>query len=465
MEYMENFSPGHREMNKEGLAYMPDLTGKKKKRSKFGNFFRSAVLAGSMLLPTIGYNTACKQPTVVDIDRDKDGVLNIYDNCPDDWNPDQLDSNNNGIGDVCEDPVEVRYNLDVMLNGLGNGQQISNFTVTATGPETKIVNASNGVCKLDNLLEGPYKLTLKGGFYGGHDTDGVRYATRYVNLGANSTYQTDVVEDGWVDVDFLENTTRLFVRGGENPLEGWRTTPEFVIYKKTTYNGNEYTLTDDYINTILTEMIQTDIPFMHQGDLFSMGTPNIIIRDEYVGDPLYAPYEDGKVLTFPYWKSSQHSQNSTDGIIRAGHWYVNQDHDRGTVLHEGLHIFEFGDYDGPIQSIMGETNAASRPTLDDKKTGMYKSSRDPLIGRYDVYPKPDWFAGALSAAIQKHASSSSATSVEYGSGKGPVVGGNSGGQSGVNKNNGTQPKNKSGVKKPVGKIIGSQVPKKKPLKK
>lgn len=36
-------------------------------------------------------------------DGDADGVATGFDNCPLDENPDQLDSNNNGIGDVCED--------------------------------------------------------------------------------------------------------------------------------------------------------------------------------------------------------------------------------------------------------------------------------------------------------------------------------------------------------------------------
>jgi hypothetical protein len=33
-------------------------------------------------------------------DRDGDGV--IYDNCPDDWNPDQQDSDGDGLGDACD---------------------------------------------------------------------------------------------------------------------------------------------------------------------------------------------------------------------------------------------------------------------------------------------------------------------------------------------------------------------------
>ncbi len=35
-------------------------------------------------------------------DRDRDGVPDASDNCPSTYNPDQLDANNNGIGDACD---------------------------------------------------------------------------------------------------------------------------------------------------------------------------------------------------------------------------------------------------------------------------------------------------------------------------------------------------------------------------
>ncbi len=41
----------------------------------------------------------------VDGDADGDGVLDEVDNCPDAFNPDQLDSDGNGIGDACEPEV------------------------------------------------------------------------------------------------------------------------------------------------------------------------------------------------------------------------------------------------------------------------------------------------------------------------------------------------------------------------
>lgn len=42
-------------------------------------------------------------------DRDKDGVPDFKDNCPDVYNPDQADSDHNGIGDAC-DKAWIEYN-------------------------------------------------------------------------------------------------------------------------------------------------------------------------------------------------------------------------------------------------------------------------------------------------------------------------------------------------------------------
>jgi len=39
------------------------------------------------------------------LDSDRDGILNQLDNCPNTPNPEQADSNGNGIGDACEAPV------------------------------------------------------------------------------------------------------------------------------------------------------------------------------------------------------------------------------------------------------------------------------------------------------------------------------------------------------------------------
>ena len=40
------------------------------------------------------------------IDTDSDGITDTKDNCPNIYNPDQKDENNNGIGDICDSEID-----------------------------------------------------------------------------------------------------------------------------------------------------------------------------------------------------------------------------------------------------------------------------------------------------------------------------------------------------------------------
>ncbi len=53
-------------------------------------------------------------------DFDEDGVDNLFDNCPDDYNPDQVDSDDDGLGDVCDDCTNLTgdINDDIVLDVL-----------------------------------------------------------------------------------------------------------------------------------------------------------------------------------------------------------------------------------------------------------------------------------------------------------------------------------------------------------
>ncbi len=43
----------------------------------------------------------------ISIDSDGDGILDIFDNCPNTFNPSQRDSNHNGVGDACELDIKI----------------------------------------------------------------------------------------------------------------------------------------------------------------------------------------------------------------------------------------------------------------------------------------------------------------------------------------------------------------------
>ena len=64
-------------------------------------------------------------------DSDNDGVCGNVDNCPVNANPDQADSNSNGIGDACEVVFETAYETDVFrLYPIGDYQK----NIPLTGP-------------------------------------------------------------------------------------------------------------------------------------------------------------------------------------------------------------------------------------------------------------------------------------------------------------------------------------------
>jgi hypothetical protein len=59
--------------------------------------------------------TVQANPHYKESDRDEDGVVDRVDNCPNHPNPDQLDIDNNGKGDVCDD-----WDLDGVINSVDN---------------------------------------------------------------------------------------------------------------------------------------------------------------------------------------------------------------------------------------------------------------------------------------------------------------------------------------------------------
>ena len=62
---------------------------------------KSKAVTGSMPVGAFAYN-----------DQDNDGVDDISDNCPNVCNPQQLDANENGIGDLCDPNPECGWRFN-----------------------------------------------------------------------------------------------------------------------------------------------------------------------------------------------------------------------------------------------------------------------------------------------------------------------------------------------------------------
>jgi hypothetical protein len=69
------------------------------------------------------YPTACTESGFWDVfcgdDSDADGIPDIADNCADEYNPDQRDNDNNGIGDACETATVIQLSSFIVIAKAG----------------------------------------------------------------------------------------------------------------------------------------------------------------------------------------------------------------------------------------------------------------------------------------------------------------------------------------------------------
>ncbi len=118
---------------------------------------------------------------VCDDDKDNDGVLNIADNCPVKANADQLDTNGNGIGDACDTPVNTDRDNDGILNGVDNCPDTANTDQLDTDED-----GEGDVCD-DTPGTGTFTCTK---------TTASNYAHVQANRATTSSYYTYAVGSG-----------------------------------------------------------------------------------------------------------------------------------------------------------------------------------------------------------------------------------------------------------------------------
>lgn len=117
----------------------------------------------------LGDCTTTHRLSPVQIDSDNDGVGDICDNCPDVFNPDQLDSDNDGIGDVCDHCTDAD----------GDGYGRSGLDISGCTGSTTVVD-----CNDDNPNE-----RLNQTWYKDTDTDGYSDGTILIQCNRPNGYK------------------------------------------------------------------------------------------------------------------------------------------------------------------------------------------------------------------------------------------------------------------------------------
>jgi len=211
-------------------------------------------------------------------DTDNDGVIDSNDNCPNTANPLQEDSNNNGIGDVCETShyqypgkiwkipgiIDARF-FDI--GGEGKAYHDSNAGLekttlvsprTAAGPEDVEVEATNvGFIKNDEWLK--------------YTVDSVKSGIYTINVNSASLSNTAIYEISLND-NVLASITA-------NATGAWQTYQEFT--------ATNIKIDADYTNAVIkVRFVNTSLPtaslcnfkdfsFVKTADVLSTGFPGI----------------------------------------------------------------------------------------------------------------------------------------------------------------------------------------------
>jgi len=120
-----------------------------------------------------GICETCVNGLIVDNDLDNDSVCDDIDNCPETYNPNQEDSNDDGIGDACNEselddkkysinifPNPVKNNLNIVINEIKR-YNLEIHDLSGKNVCSKDVKSSYYTLNLSNLSSGLYTIKLQ----------------------------------------------------------------------------------------------------------------------------------------------------------------------------------------------------------------------------------------------------------------------------------------------------------------
>jgi len=105
----------------------------------------SVALCATDIVAAETNNPACE----FEIDCDSDDIEYDEDNCPETYNPDQQDADNDGTGDACDDDTIYGY----MSGKLKEGIDVDIYSVSCSGDNalTTLTTDENGYYSIGNL--------------------------------------------------------------------------------------------------------------------------------------------------------------------------------------------------------------------------------------------------------------------------------------------------------------------------
>ena len=197
------------------------------------------------------------------VDIDGDGFLSDEDNCPNDYNPNQSDSDNDGIGDACDDCSDMSGDInDDMLIDILDIVNVVNMILTGG------INSSDFTeCEKSD------------GDFDGNGTINILDVIQIINvvLGTNRLVDTD--NNSYLDAVYdIEGEDLILTLSSESSLSGLQLSFYSDHLMDISINDNQ-NRSDLYLATDLHEDIQSYVVFSMENSSFDNNSLELVIEN------------------------------------------------------------------------------------------------------------------------------------------------------------------------------------------